>query len=109
MLQRLDVEPERGRDGVDVLTVKLLEDGRLAGVVKTAGDKKEKKGTTLIKYLLSEVTRMNRGQEFKRSLLHLGANAEQNRHHLRLKEKERRWRSLDCSTGDRKNELTANS
>lgn len=45
MLQSLDVEPERGRDGVDVLPVELLEDGRLAGVVEAA--EKEPGGRTM--------------------------------------------------------------
>ena len=36
MLERLDVEAERGRDGVDVLPVELLQDRRLAGVVQAS-------------------------------------------------------------------------
>ena len=36
MLEGLDVESERGRDGVDVLPVELLQDRRLAGVVQPA-------------------------------------------------------------------------
>ena len=34
MLECLDVEAERGRDGVDVLPVELLEDGRFPGIVQ---------------------------------------------------------------------------
>ena len=37
MLERLDVESERGRDGVDVLAVELLQDRRLPRVVQTSG------------------------------------------------------------------------
>ena len=36
VLEGLDVESERGRDGVDVLPVELLQDRRLAGVVQPA-------------------------------------------------------------------------
>ena len=38
VLERLDVEAERGRDGVDVLPVELLQDRRLAGVVQASVD-----------------------------------------------------------------------
>ena len=34
MLQSLDVEPECGGDGVDVLSVELLQDRRLPGIVQ---------------------------------------------------------------------------
>ena len=38
VLEGLDVEPEGGRDGVDVLPVELLQDRRLARVVKPSVD-----------------------------------------------------------------------
>ena len=48
VLEGLDVEPEGGRDGVDVLPVELLQDCRLSRVVKPSVGK-----STVIKVLFS--------------------------------------------------------
>lgn len=48
VLQRFNVEAERGLDGVDVIPVKLLHDGCLAGVVEPPVDGKKKRESSAV-------------------------------------------------------------